>query len=92
MKSKMKKTIASLLTAAIATMSFGSMMTANAASYNKTFRIYYSLKTNNSGVSKMTSQLKYNYNIVEVKSYQGKFRRISWVFSGYIWSNGCQLQ
>ena len=67
MKSKMKKTIASLLTAAIATMSFGSMMTANAASYNKTFRIYYSLKTNNSGVSKMTSQLKYNYNIVEVK-------------------------
>lgn len=66
MKSRMKKTIVSLLTASIASMSFGSMMTANAESNNKTFRIYYNVNVN-SGISEMTSHLIYDYDKVEVK-------------------------
>ena len=66
MKSRMKKTIVSILTAAIASMSFSSMMTASAESNDKTFRIYYDVNAN-SGISEMTSHLIYDYDKVEVK-------------------------
>ena len=66
MKSRMKKTIVSILTAAIASMSFSSMMTASAESNDKTFRIYYDVNAN-SGISEMTSHLNYDYDKVEVK-------------------------
>lgn len=66
MKSRMKKPIVSLLTAAIASMLFSGMMTASAESNDKTFRIYYNVNAN-SGISEMTSHLFYDYSMVEVK-------------------------
>lgn len=66
MKSKVKKAIVSFLTAAIASMSLSSVMTASASGLDKTFRIYYSVASN-SGVASMSSNLKYDYSKVEVK-------------------------
>lgn len=62
----MKKIIVSFLTAAIASLSLSSVMTANAVSQSKTFRIYYDVEAS-SGISNMTSSLKYDYSKVEVK-------------------------
>lgn len=66
MKSKMRKTMVSLLTAAIVSMSLSSTMSASAASNDKTFRIYYNVNAN-SGVAEMSSHLFYDYTKVEVK-------------------------
>lgn len=71
MKSRMKKAIVSTLTAAIASLSLSSVMTASAADSSNTYRIYYNVNAN-SGVSSMSANLDYDYSKVEVKRvYKG---------------------